>query len=1080
LLVAAPLVTTTTDSGALERVFAVLSAAEAHGEQLVAEWLRPPSWANLTERLAAEPAIDVLCVVATLTGDALVWPDGSLPLADLLASASAHVRLVILVADGQDALPSAADPSVLLSGLATPAQVQDALTALLSELLAGEPLGVAIAGMEQAMTPAKGLSRAAAGAGGVLPFWHGGLGEEGVARVVPFPEAGLLPAWRRLPQQPTPGGLPEAPSVTLVGRLAERSALEEALTTSDRRIICLHGPVGRGKTALVTEMARWLVRTGASDHVVYSSLAGGLLPDALLFDLGYQLVGPSFSVSDADASERVTAALSTGQTLVIWDNVEAAYSPDSLGYTDEARARLLGLARELAHLPGCRLALIADGTSCPSALAALDPLSIAIPALGEAESLALLRSYAPVGQALNEADVMRAATLLGGNPLCLRCAAAGLAAAAGREVSADQEWPLANTAHLDEEAVGPAIELLLRGLSPDDRLAVNALGLYLGGFFEPMTLRTIGLDAANWAPLKATLAAAGLIAEEHVDGINIAWVAMHPALTAYLLRQVTPRQKQVLATPMAQDAYGLMTWLPRGEERVPGLARRLLRLELANVAAAVDLAIAREDLNLTAELVQIAAPLLSSAGLRETAGAIAQRLDRATAAAIPSEGPLGRPAVQFMLRQGEMLLRSGQAEQAAALLGGLVQRITGENGQSYSGAEALYDQGLALRLFGSVMRSAARPEIPVTSLRRAISLFGQARSLPEARGDEAQAWRELAELYVQARQADAAEDAAQHGLELAEHLEDQALIGLLRAQLGAVAGLRGDADVALEHLQRAAESLNAAQAWSELANTWARIATVYEKGKQDLPAAAEAYGRAIAVATANNLQIVRGQMLMQRARLQSNLGQPQMARGDLELAVEVYRSAGQPGSELAALCTLSELALGQGELSEAERQAQQARELGETSGIVPWEVYHLLQRIAQHRGDADAEAAWRQRTQQAFASSPAAPAVIQQWFGLIRAVAEACRGSALSGEAAQLIDDLEANASSRPLADALWSLLEGARGQQVYSHLDHVGALIIRTILRGIDHPEMFERPPASAAAVTATQDGAPRGANRG
>jgi tetratricopeptide (TPR) repeat protein len=1072
LLIASTETSTEDEPLAFERAAAVLSAAEAQGGQVELVWLRPATRAALATRLqGSEPAFDIVCLLAPQSEGRIVWPDDAAALAELLAGAD--VGLTVWVTRGEPALPDGLATLWLDGGMAPP-ELHAALLALLSELLAGEPLAAACESAQRALAPAVERARLALGAAGVRPLWRPQPESTGVARVVPLPQDDLRPAWQRLPLQPTPGGLALDADAPLIGRVAQRAALEQALTTPEPRIVCLHGPVGRGKTALAAATARWLVRTGAFDRVVYTGLYSGLLPDTLVHDLTWQLLGAEATPGAPEAGVRLREALASGRTLLIWDNVEAPFAPDNPDYDDEARQRLLALARELAHTPGCRLLLVADSATAPPELAPLELQTQTLPELSLAEGAALLQALA--GLPPDEATSWR--RLLGGSPLVLRCAAARLRAGAAEALRADIERTLPNAAQQSarwaEQGGELAIELLLGDLSPDERLAFNGLGLYPQGLLEPTTLRTIDLAPEPWGRLRAILASAGLLAVQPVQGLTLSRVALQPALAGHLARRITLRQRQALAQHHANSTLGLLGWLPRGEERAPGIARRLLRLELANIVQSVALAAEADLLTLAAELVQTAVPLLAAAGLGETATALRRRVDRAAATAVPAEGPLSRAAVRFVLGQAERILQSGRIDQAAPLLQGLVKRITAEKGQTYAPPEATLDQGLALKLLASLLKASLRPDLVAGTLRQAIALLNQARSLPEARSAEAQAWRELGEALLLTRQPDAAHEAAERGLELAQQLDDPELIGLLQAQQGGALAASGEAEAALASFQRAADGLQKASAWPALCSLWEQVALLHESQRHDLAAAIDALSRGLAVASAAELPALRGSLLMRRARLQALLEQPGLTAVDLQAAVDAYRQAGEPQALMGALRALAEHHLGQSELDDAALQATRALEVSQAGGqnAVAWEIYHLLQRVAHARGDAEQEAAWRQRTQRAFALSPAAATVLQQWFGLIRAIAESCRGASLSAEAAEAVEKIEADAQGRMLADAIWAVLGGARGPQVYRDLDHASALIVRTILHGIDHPEMFERAPADGEAPHGSASG--------
>ena len=403
-------------------------------------------------------------------------------------------------------------------------------------------------------------------------------------------------------------------------------ALRQALGSGAARPVCLYGPVGRGKTALARETARALQREGVIERVVYASLAGGLLPETISDTLGVALLGPDFTLADSEAGARLIAALAGAPTLIIWDNIEAALSDDALEYGVDERSRLVGLARELVHVPGCRLLLLADASACPAELTPLEPLALETPPLAPDEAIALLRARMrplQLGAPLTDEQVARAAAACDGSPLALCCAAAYLTSH-----SMDQLLAAFSGLLPGAQTASVAIELLLSALSPDDRLAVNALGLFPRGYLDPLALRVTGLSADSWRQLKPVWLAAGLLTEQRIEGLSVTRLEPLPALQAHLARHVTPRQRQSLALDMAQAVLGFWGWLPRGEERAPGLTRRLARLELANLVAALDLALSHGDLNLGVNLIQTAGPALSALGLAETLAAMRQRLDQ--------------------------------------------------------------------------------------------------------------------------------------------------------------------------------------------------------------------------------------------------------------------------------------------------------------------------------------------------------------------------------------------------------------------------------------------------------------------
>ena len=52
------------------------------------------------------------------------------------------------------------------------------------------------------------------------------------------------------------------------------------------------------------------------------------------------------------------------------------------------------------------------------------------------------------------------------------------------------------------------------------------------------------------------------------------------------------------------------------------------------------------------------------------------------------------------------------------------------------------------------------------------------------------------------------------------------------------------------------------------------------------------------------------------------------------------------------------------------------------------------------------------------------------------------------------LEELETNPEWGELAGSIWRILSGERGEELYAELDHVDALVVRAILRGIEAPE--------------------------
>ena len=55
------------------------------------------------------------------------------------------------------------------------------------------------------------------------------------------------------------------------------------------------------------------------------------------------------------------------------------------------------------------------------------------------------------------------------------------------------------------------------------------------------------------------------------------------------------------------------------------------------------------------------------------------------------------------------------------------------------------------------------------------------------------------------------------------------------------------------------------------------------------------------------------------------------------------------------------------------------------------------------------------------------------------------------------MEKLETSPEWQHLAEAIWRILDGERGSALYEELDHIDALVVRTILEEIEAPEETE-----------------------
>ncbi len=701
------------------RAEAAYEALETQGDALKAEWLWPATLASLEKRLGAQglPPIHVVYLDAALAQDeepGLLLEDGQggeqVLGAERLGALLGGQQVALLlwsceaeepgqVAPLAEALARAGSvPVIALLGL-PPAAQREALTALWTALLAGRPVGQAVAEARSALARAGGATSFPPEAEQALRLWQPGedvpmialQGRQGAGKTVRFPSAELRPAWQRLATLPEAGGLPPEPAQGFHGRRQELAALEDALWGErGNGIIWVHGYEGMGKTTLVAHAARWLVRTGRFAQVVYTSFLGGNFTEAALYDLGVRLLGEGFSLRQENPLEAVERALAETPTLIIWDDLEQILPGQEFALGHEGLQELLGLGARLARAGRSRLCVLSTTVELPDAAYRPENLSLALPLGGLAEDeagelLAALWPPKAPGAPL-PAEAWELVQHLGGHPLALCALAPLLAERPLAEILDQLATFLPGLAHgearLRNQALDVALEALLRSFPEERQALVLALGLFVTGFMEPLIGTITRCEHAAWGEVAKRLAAARLLRAETLAGLSVPFVRLHPALTGHAGRRLSAARRAELWEGFCGSYQGLLSWMNQEDKRSLPAIRALGRAELPNFRRALRLLLQAEKLEAALSHVALLQDFLAQLGFTAQRAAILDELTAATARLIPEEGPLGRNAVQFLLKQGEQLLATGRVAEAGTMLAKLCDRLEKPEGLS--------------------------------------------------------------------------------------------------------------------------------------------------------------------------------------------------------------------------------------------------------------------------------------------------------------------------------------------------------------------------------------------------------------
>lgn len=1082
ILVAAPRPPATQETLSYAPLKGLYQGIEAQGPQVQVEHLRPASPEALRARLgdATAPRVDILILDGALVrkeGSDVVLLEGAHDgqplraeaLGALLAEAQVGLALLHLYTAQEaaprpwaDALAAAFGGPVLCLQPGLPASSTRPLMAeLLAQLLAGERLDDAVESARAALAQAAHATEATAGAAlqlvgpGTLHWAPQETSGSGVSQVASFPQRDLGSAIERLAPSDAPGSLPPEPPTGLLGRDREIFALEALLAPELAAPAWVFGYDGIGKSALVSHTARWLVRTGRFERVVYSSLARSGMAAVLLYDLGRVLLGREFRV-DENAEDAIVEALQQTPTLILWDDFHAVLPGGEFAGRLHGVSEWYRLAAKLAAAGPSRLCILSDGPALPESARRLpDVQHLEIGMLPEPAAADLLAHWCRrLGAAVPDpATLQRLVGALGGHPLTLRLLAALLAdgspETAARQLFTDLPGLATGEARFRNEALEILFERLVQALPAGLRGALPTMGLFAGGFPRNVGLGIMGLGEAAWEEQSPALARAGLMEEQPIADLTIPYVRMHPALKRLARQRLSQRARQDLAASFGQHYLAFLSWLMRSQERAPESVAALAYQDLGNLSLALDLILEAEDLVTAVNYGRLYTQMLEALGLVGEAQRVTEGVQQATRQAIPQEGSLGRPGVQLLWSQAERLMDAGELAPASTLLRQLVERMNTQGGLNYIGVEADLDRARTLCRLGRVLRLAHRYDAASAPLRRALELLDELEPEPAVRRERAELHAELAETLIAIGQYPEAEQECQAGLRATANLAEPGLKGGLHARLGVIAMRRNQAEEARTHYARALEQLRLAEDEPGMAAIETQLASLAMRPPADLARAQQHLERALSHAHQSGNALLEGQILVQLAQVVLRADKTDEAEALFRRAVGFYREREITPGLVAAQASLAEFLLRQGRLKEAQAEAQSALEVANGVGpdTAPWELFLLLQRIASQLGQEQEVARWRTATQEAFARSPQAGPLRMRWQPVINAVVQSLRGETMDAEAAQTIEEMQTRDEWRALGQAIMRILAGERDDSLWQELDHMDTVIVRAIL---------------------------------
>ena len=662
------------------------------------------------------------------------------------------------------------------------------------------------------------------------------------------------------------GQLPAPPEHQFVGRSRQLLHLERLLQQEPYAVV--RGSGGLGKTALTTELARWLVRSGRFGRAAVVSVESQNVQDVkgVLDAIGRQLV-PNYTVAQygddlAAALQPVERALRDYPTVIVLDNMESVL-PDAQGNNPAGVAdvtELLALCeRLLAADERCRL-LFTSREPLPAPFAK-PKCTVELGRLSEAEAVQLVEQvmaqhgWEPPASdnATTPAEITELVETVNRHPRALVL----LAREVAHGVRATTQTVAALMAKLERENAGDrenslyaSVELSLRRLPDEVRERVKRLAVVHGGA-NLFVLRTVMELEQNEAKVIANMLIDIGLAEEQ----DYTYYRLDPALPAYLQLGQSIEQLAQLTAIWAEAIINLSDFLRNQLFEDSTLALRSTVLALPNLIALLDWLERLFDANRTlaediADIARIIEQLLAPLNYPKALLRAVNLRERAVGAM----QDWSHSRFQSELLQIERLLGKWQLpeahEKAQALLS--ISKKIGSN--AYFGADR--DLALAHFLLGRVLRLSGQVET-------ALEFFISAQELFDLLGDKQMSTSVLTEqadcLRVLNR-LNEAEEIYDEQIKRSQKLGDLRSVAVGQGQLSTLRQLQGKYAEAVEGHKAALEIFERQDELKGVATAWHQIGNVYvDAEKYDLAEAA--YSQSLKTAIQTNDQAIQAASL---------------------------------------------------------------------------------------------------------------------------------------------------------------------------------------------------------------------------
>ena len=766
------------------------------------------------------------------------------------------------------------------------------------------------------------------------------------------------------------GMLPKPPEHSFVGRSRMLLHLERLLELENYAVI--RGSGGMGKTALATELVRWLVRSNRFERAVFVSVEPQNVQDVkgVLDSIGRQLL-PKYTVTqygnDPDAAlQPVERALQDFSTLILFDNMESVL-PNHQGINPAGAAdvtELLGLCQKLLKASDKTRLIFTSRELLPKPFA---QNTVELGRLHKDESITLVEkvmaqhNWQPPASddARTPEEIEELVDVVNRHPRALVLLA--------REVAGGVRATTQNLAGLmakleaenkgdRENSLYASVELSLRRLPAEVRERVNRLAVVHGGGHLFILSAVMGIEQEDAVPIVHMLVETGMA---EIQDYN--YLRLDPALPAYLRLSASGEADALSETEGAwvEAMRQLVGFLYNEITKDSKMAFNLTLLELPNLLALLDWlgALLKRD-SATAEMVSDTAgkieQLLAELN-RPQALARAVALREAAAALIPEWGRTRFNSERLLI---ERLLGAGQLQPAYEKAQVLLEKAKGAGAEAYQGAD--FDLGIAHFVHGRVLRLGGQAA-------PALDLYIESQQLFEVLGERgermaASALLEKADCLTDLGRLDEAVEKYQEAIERSEKLKDYRQVAVGKGQLATVRQYQGKYAEAVAGHKEALAIFEAQDEPKMMATAWHQIGMVHQNAG-DYEQAEAAYRRSLEINSQNNDRAGQASNLAQLANLYNKLGRFEEDVNFSRQAADIYVQTGDLRYEGISRSNTADTLRQLKRYDEARAEIMRAIECKSQVGLAsePWKSFAILQQIEEADDNPTAaRAAWVQ------------------------------------------------------------------------------------------------------------------------